>query len=104
MSSDAVPKEAIGGCRRSQPHKAQIDLARFKGAKLFRRSHVEEVQCDVRESLTESGQGLGEQLEIKVGQVGDVQLARLAPAEALHTLDAFARQGEDAPGIHEERA
>ena len=93
-----------GGCRRTQPHKAQINLPRFQRAKLFRRSHVEEVQRDVGEGLPESRQRFGQQLEIKIGQIGDVQLAGFAAAETLHRQNAFGRQGQNAPGINQERA
>ena len=101
MLSHCRPAAAAGG---RQPHKAQINLARFEGAKLFRRSHVEEVQRDVGEGLPEGRERFGQQLEIKIGQIRDVQLAGFAPAETLHRQDAFRRQGQNAPGIHQERA
>ena len=93
-----------GGHRGRQTHKAQIYLARLHRAKLFRRSHVEEVQRDVGEGLPEVPQRFGQQLEIQIRQIRDVQLAGFATAEALHRQDAFRRQGQNAPGIQQERA
>ena len=103
VPGDAFPLQAGGGCRRRQPDKAQINLARLQGAKLFRRSHVEEIQRDVGEGLAEGRERFGEQLEIKIGQIRDVQLAGFAPAQPLHRQDAFRRQGQNAPGINQER-
>src|SRR6266566_1117032 len=102
VAGDAFPLQAPGGCRRTQPHKAQIDLSRFQGAKLFRRGHVEEVQRNVWESLAEGPERFGEQLEIKIGRIGYVQLAGFAPAETLHRLDTFRSQRQYASGINEE--
>src|SRR2546425_402914 len=102
VSCDAFPLQAPRGWRRTQPHKAQIDLSRFQGAKLFRRGHVEEVQRNVWESLAEGPERFGEQLEVKIGRIGDVQLAGFAPAETLHRLDTFRGQSQYASGVNEE--
>src|SRR6266850_7893007 len=102
VPGDAFPLEAPRGCRRTQPHKTQVDLSRFQGAKLFRRRHVEEVQRDVREGLAEGPERFREQLEVKVGRIRDVQLAGFAPAETLYRLDTFRGQRQYASGINEE--
>jgi hypothetical protein len=57
----------------------------------------------VLERLAEGRERLGEQLEVKIGQIRDVQLAGFTPAEALYSLDAFRCHGQNAPGIDEER-
>src|SRR6266498_3647599 len=95
--------QAPGGCRRTQPDEAQIDLSRFQGAKLFRRRHVEEVQRNVWEGLAEGPERFGEQLEVKIGRIRDVQLAGFASAETLHRLDTFRGQRQHVSGINEER-
>src|SRR6185503_11664963 len=102
VAGDAFPLQAPGGRRRTQPHKAQIDLSRFQGAKLFRRGHVEEVQRNLWESLAEGPERFGKELEVKIGRIGDVQLAGFASAETLHRLDTFRGQGQYASGIDEE--
>ena len=104
VPGNTFPLQVPGGCGRMQPDKAQVNLPGFQRAKLFRRGHVEEVQGNVREGLAEGGERFREQLEVKVGQIGDVQLASFSPAEPLHGLDAFGRQGQNAPDIHQERA
>src|SRR6266404_9638552 len=89
VSRDAFPFEAGNGCWRTEAHKAQINLARLQRAELLRRGHVKEVQRDVRKGLPKGLQRLGEQLEVKIGQIRDVQLAGLASAETLHRQDAL---------------
>ena len=103
MAGDAFPFQVAEGSRRPEADKAQINLARFEGPKLFGGSHVEEVERNVREGPAEGPQRFREQPEVGIGQVCDVQLARLAPVEALHGQDAFRRQGQNAPGVRQER-
>ena len=56
----------------------------------------------MREGPAESPERFGEQFDVKIGQIRDIQLAGLAPTQTLHRLDAFRRQGQYAPGINQE--
>jgi len=89
MPEDAAPQSPDRSCA-------------LPGAKLFRRGHIEEVQRNVWESTAESPERFGEQLEVKIGRIGDVQLAGFAPAETLHSLDTFRGQRQYASGINQE--
>ena len=61
MLSHCRPLVDAGG----RSPKTQIDLARFQGAKLFRRGHIKEVQHNVWGTLAEVPKRFGEQLEVK---------------------------------------
>jgi len=54
--------------------------------------------------LAEGGQSSWEQVKVEVGQVTDVQLSRFAPAEALHRLNTFGGQREQALRVDQESA
>src|SRR5213075_212385 len=102
MMSDAFPTErsdVLGGRRRAQTDEAQIDFPRFEGGKLLCRGHVEQVHRDFRTSLVERCQGRGEEIEVEIEQIAEIELARFAPAEALNGRDAFQTQGHKPAGI-----
>ena len=102
MPGNALALQVPGACRRPQPDKAQINLARLQGAKLLGGSHVEEIQRNVRESTAKGSERIRQQLEVESGRIGNVQLAGFPSAQPLHRLDAFSGQGQNAPGIHQE--
>src|SRR5690349_8399993 len=102
MPRYALPVKTAGG-RRRQSDKTQVDFPSLQRAELLRGAHVEEIQCDMGEGLAEGAQGFGEQLEIEIRRVGDIELAGFAATEALDREDALGGQSQNAAGIGQER-
>ncbi len=71
MAGDAFPSQSgrvLAGDGRTQADKTEVNFARFQGAKLFGRRHVEEVDGDLRAGLIEGGQVAGRRSKLNLNR------------------------------------